>query len=123
MSSKPSSDDDDEKDFEQEFIRELRRSADLIRRDLEALADALEAGDADETDVFRAAKALSLTYIDIEDSAHTCGVVDSEEPAFRAMNQARKVIHYVAQGDSADAMTAAHTAAEYAEADLDDSEK
>jgi hypothetical protein len=114
---------DEETSIEQKYIDELRHSADLIRRDLEALADALEDGTADKTDVVRAAKSLSLTYIDIEDSADICGVVDTEEPAFRAMNEARKVIYHIAQGDSEAAITAATTAAKYAEQDLEESQE
>jgi hypothetical protein len=93
----------------------LRQYAADNHADLEQLADHLEAGCADKTEIHRQLRGLTHTLVAIEDAAADAGVIDAETPPFRAVDQARKVIYYVSVGSDTDAIVAAHTAAEYAE--------
>jgi len=107
--------DETEDSIEQKYIDKLRGGARRIKADIEDLAAALEAGTADEADVYNVIDALSHTYVDVEDAAHTAGAFDAETPAARAANEARKVQFHIAAGNDSAAITAATTAAEYAE--------
>jgi GTP1/Obg family GTP-binding protein len=115
MSSKNLSTDDSEKDFEQEYVDRLRDSARGIRDDLDALAEALDDGEADADDVHEVYRALTYVLVDVEDAAHETGTIDATTPEFRAVDEARKTIYHMTAADPRSAIGSAHTAAEYAE--------
>jgi len=73
-------------------IDNLRAAGEKLRSDFNDLADALESGDADVKDVTSTIAALSFAYVDIEDAAHSAGVIDSGADEWRAVNQAREVL-------------------------------
>ena len=100
----------------------LRREADDLRDRMHALADAIEAGDADTHDVDDTIRLLATAYVPIEDAAHTADVIDSEDRRHRAMNHARRVVYRLTTGDDRAALDEADQAAGYIEAEIYDDE-
>ena len=93
----------------------LRLEADDLRERMHELADAVEAGTAEPADVDDTLRLLAAAYVPIEDLADVAGVVDTSEPRFRAMNQARIVVFRESVPDHTAALTAATEAAEHVE--------
>ena len=93
----------------------LRLEADDLRERMHELADAVEAGTAESADVDGTLRLLAAAYVPIEDVADVAGVVDTSEPRFRAMNQARIVVFRETVPDHTAALTAASEAAEHVE--------
>ena len=130
--------DHDEKKATTREIENLRATGEKLCSDFKDLADALEAGDADVKDVTSVITALSFAYVDIEDAAHTDGVIDSDADEWRAVDQARQVLchapHAISlrgrdgvisptpEGRWSGAISSATAAAEYAEQARDDVE-
>ena len=119
MSSKNLSTDDSEKDFEQEYVDRLRDSARGIRDDLDALAEALDDGEADADDVHAVYRSLTYVLVDVEDAAHETGTIDATTPEFRAVDEARKTIYHMTAEDPGAAIGTGLAAAEYAELERD----
>jgi Arc/MetJ family transcription regulator len=120
----------------EESIEILRGSAHRLANDLEALADALENGEADEELVAETVRALGLTYTSVEDAAVDAGTIDAKVDAWRAVDGARDAMIYAAhaigvgasdreiispttEGLRSDAIASATSSAEYSEAARD----
>lgn len=122
----------------EDSIEILRGSARRLHADLDALADALEDGEADEELVARTIRAIGLTYPPIEDAAED--VIDADADAWRAIDEARTSMFYAAsaialEGNDedvisptpgrlrSDAIASATSSAEYSEAARDELEE
>lgn len=115
MTATENTEGDGKSPYAEESIDKLRGGARRIKADLEDLADALEDGTAEPADVYNVINAISATYVDVEDAAHDAGAIDTETPAVRAANEARKVLYHIGHDDDSAAISAATAAAEYAE--------
>jgi len=111
--------DDTEDSIEQQYVDRLRDSARGIRDDLDALAEALDDGEADADDVHEVYRALTYVLVDVEDAAHETKTIDSTTPEFRAVDEARKTIYHMTAEDPGAAIGTGLAAAEYAELERD----
>jgi len=107
--------DDTEDSIEQQYVDRLRDSARGIRDDLDALAEALDDGEADADDVHAVYRSLTYVLVDVEDAAHETGTIDATTPEFRAVDEARKTIYHMTAEDPGAAIGTGLAAAEYAE--------
>jgi len=93
----------------------LRERAIHIADDLDELAAALDAGDADADDVHEMYRALAFAMVEIEDAATTHDALDDTTPQSKAIDEARKAIFYLSKDAGSEALRSLDAAAEHAE--------
>lgn len=98
----------------------LRERAIHIADDLDELAAALDAGDADADDVREMYRELAYVMVEIEDAATTKDALDDTTAQSRAIDESRKAIFYLSRGDGSEALTSLDAAADHAEAAYSD---
>lgn len=105
-------------DERQAAAEHLRRLAIHKRDDLRDFADAIAAGDTDDSGYWMLVRGLAASHDRIERAAADGAGLDADEPAAKAVAAAFEAIHQLTKPDSAD--DALEAAVEYAEQDDDD---
>jgi len=91
-------------------IDTLRSTFDAAAAAVDELADALEAGDADEVDVAETYRQVATAVVSIEDAAESAELIDAYSDEWRAVDESRKAMYHATARLTADEATIAPTA-------------
>jgi hypothetical protein len=78
-------------------IESLKQAADEIAAELNGLADAIDAGEADAEDVAEAHRSVAAQLCHIEDAAETFELIDGEADPWYTLNELRAAMYHTGQ--------------------------
>ena len=125
---------------EKRSIDTLRKNFEDVAEDIDELAEALDAGEADEALVANTVRKLAASMASIEDAAADSGVIEADRARWRAIDDLRAAMYHAADAARSEtrpadaviaptvetsrnaALSDAHAAAEYLEAARDGEE-